>query len=105
MGTCPRSKQSSSSLCTNWLRVSCSQANPESPTQNHWAIMWQETTQLTVAKNAHHSVHMDEAFVENLFTFFFFFFVREFQTMMSTLNNSSLLSNQDTNQFFGICGD
>ena len=104
MGTCPRSKQSSSSLCTNWLRVSCSQANPESPTQNHWAIMWQETTQLTVAKIAHHSVHKEEAFVENLFTFFFFF-LREFQPMMSTLNNSSLSSNQDTNKFFGVCGD
>ena len=33
------------------------------------------------------------------------FFERVFQPMASTPNNSSLLSDQDTNQFFGVGGD
>ena len=34
-----------------------------------------------------------------------FFFLREFQSMTSAHDNSSLLSDQDTNQFFGVGGE
>ena len=33
-------------------------------------------------------------------SYFFFFFLREFQPMASAPDDSSLSSNQDTNQFF-----
>ena len=38
-------------------------------------------------------------------TFFFFFFLRKFQPMVSALDDNSLSSDQDTNQFFGVDGD
>ena len=34
-----------------------------------------------------------------------FFFKREFQLMTSALNDNSLLSDKDTNQFFGVDRD
>ena len=35
----------------------------------------------------------------------FFFFKREFQLMASAPDSSSLLSDKDTNKFFGVGGD
>ena len=44
---------------------------------------------------------MDVFYNSTVITIFFFFFLNgEFQLMVSTLNNNSLLSKQDTNQFF-----
>ena len=36
---------------------------------------------------------------------YIFIYFTEFQPMTSTLDNSFLSSNQDTNQFFGVSGD
>ena len=36
---------------------------------------------------------------------YLFIYFTEFQPMTSTLDNSFLSSNQDTNQFFGVSGD
>ena len=36
---------------------------------------------------------------------FFFFFFKEFQPIVSAPDDSSLSSDQDTNQFFGVGGD
>ena len=45
-------------------------------------------------------------YLTRIFPFiFFFFFWREFQPMASALDNNSLLSDQDINQFFGVGGD
>ena len=39
---------------------------------------------------------------KNIYIYIYF---TEFQPMTSTLDNSFLSSNQDTNQFFGVSGD
>ena len=43
--------------------------------------------------------------LDSIERFFFFFFAREFQSMAPTPDDSSLSSDQDTNQFFCVGGN
>ena len=50
MGMSLKFQQRGLSLCTSQFGVCCSQANPDSPTQNLWAIAWLEAAQPTIPK-------------------------------------------------------